>query len=151
MLRIFLDTEFTNLNERHLISIALVADRQDFYAEVDGFPVDRCSDFVQKTVLPQLGKAAAARMKPEVLRSALRGWLEQIRGDEPEVAVAFDYEGDWKLLIQAIGEAPVWLKAQDVRGNTDETVRKEFFNMTGLPEHHALYDAKALKFSFRQS
>jgi len=56
-LKIFLDCEFTQLNqESRLISLALVAESgEEFYVELkDTYSVEDCSDFVIQNVLPQL-------------------------------------------------------------------------------------------------
>jgi len=139
------------MNDQDLISIALVTDGTEFYAEVDGFPIEGCSEFVKKSVLPQLGRIPEIRMTQEMLRNSLHAWLKEIRGDGLGLVVSFDYQGDWKLFVDVLGGAPCWIKPEDVLGMTDEAIRTEFFKLTGLPEHHALNDAKALKFSYRSS
>ncbi|MCZ8132571.1 MAG: hypothetical protein O9284_14900 [Steroidobacteraceae bacterium] len=53
---IFIDTEFTDLRAPQLISLGLVAeDGREFYAERCDLPVDACTPFVERKVLPLLG------------------------------------------------------------------------------------------------
>jgi len=56
-LKIFLDCEFTQLNQySKLISLALVSQSgEEFYVELTNtYSLDDCSDFVIQNVLPQL-------------------------------------------------------------------------------------------------
>lgn len=57
-LKIFLDCEFTQLNQASkLISLALVSESgEEFYVELtDTYSFEDCSDFVIQNVLPQRG------------------------------------------------------------------------------------------------
>jgi 3'-phosphoadenosine 5'-phosphosulfate sulfotransferase len=76
-------------------------------------------------------------------------WLEEMRDASDIVVASFDFIGDYVALVESLGGEPAWLRADNVRGQIDETVRKEFFQITGLPRHHALHDALALRFAYR--
>jgi hypothetical protein len=148
--RIFVDTEFSNLTDLDLISLACVADDgTEFYAELTDYPADACNDFVRENVLPLLGQKPDAVMQRDCLKTSLMVWLERVRAERETVVVSYDYAGDWSLLVEALGETPAWLRPDNVRGRIDETIRKQFFDLTGLPEHHALFDAKALRLAYR--
>lgn len=55
MLKIFIDTEFTDFIDIHLISMGLVSEGgEEFYAEVP-YPDVACSPFVREVVIPLLG------------------------------------------------------------------------------------------------
>jgi hypothetical protein len=55
-LKIFLDTEFTDFIDTHLISLGMAAESgEEFYAEVP-YPSEACSDFVREAVIPLLGR-----------------------------------------------------------------------------------------------
>ena len=55
--RYFIDTEYTDFRHCQLVSLAIVGENGDeFYGERIDFDLARCSDFVRKVVLPQLGQ-----------------------------------------------------------------------------------------------
>jgi len=77
-MRLFLDTEFTNLVPGNkLISIALVdEDENFFYAELtDTYELKDCSDFVKANVLPFL-KGGDYRMTRIECAHKLGNWIE---------------------------------------------------------------------------
>ena len=154
---IFLDSEFTDFARPGLISLALVAeDGREFYAERTDYDRDACSEFVQKNVVPILGRVPGAACNQTELTERLHAWFEQL----PEPAtIIYDFEGDWLLLVDAIlgrpfrnpptnfGERlhlgnssithPVFERAQDNTYSPD------------WPIHHALADARALMAGYR--
>ena len=70
--RIYIKTEFTDLIDIHLISIACVSDDGDeFYSELVDYPTDSCSAFVREAVLSHLGKTPCATMSRDQLRTSL--------------------------------------------------------------------------------
>lgn len=149
---IFLDTEFTDLDQPKLISLALVtADGREFYVERNDFWEQDCSDFVQENVLPFLNQVPEAACNRAELSRRLCAWFDSLH--EPATLV-FDFTGDWLLLLQACGGGkppsniadklhldnhtichPIFEKAQNAVYDQDQT----------LPAHHALADARALK------
>jgi len=61
MMRLFVDTEFTDLLDCELLSIGIVSDDgREFYAERNDVDLTRCSDFCRVAVLPQLGREESA-------------------------------------------------------------------------------------------
>lgn len=77
-MRLFLDTEFTDLVPYNkLISIALVdEDENYFYAELtDTYELKDCSDFVKENVLPFL-KGGAYSMSEYDCKLAIAKWIE---------------------------------------------------------------------------
>lgn len=152
---VFIDTEFTNLEKRTLISIALVAqDGREFYAECTDYPAAQCSDFVREIVLPLLGRVPGAACSQSELTGRLRDWFD---GLEAPVTIVFDYLGDWLLLLQACGgdkppaslvdklhlgqysiTHPVFEQAQNAVYAQDQR----------FAQHHALADARALKVGY---
>jgi hypothetical protein len=149
---VYLDTEFTYPKRPDLISIALVCeDGREFYAERTDFYPEQCSEFVNDTVLPLLGRVAGAACTRKELTDRLRGWFKQF-SEQP--TVVFDSEIDWHLLCVAmlgrphskppgdfarpffldssIVTSPVFVQAQS-RSYTPE-----------WSKHHALADGRAL-------
>ncbi|WP_250522823.1 MULTISPECIES: 3'-5' exoribonuclease [unclassified Caballeronia] len=142
-MRVFIDTEFTNLQDRELISIALVAENgTEFYGESSDFDRSRCSGFVQEVVLPQLGMPAARSMPYLELRREVQEWLRRFpRRDNP--VICYDYDGDLKLLEVLIGGGlpPGW-RHESIWSKIDSFRQGEFFAEHGH-RHHALWDARA--------
>ncbi|MFZ6675234.1 hypothetical protein [Undibacterium sp. Xuan67W] len=140
---IFIDTEFTDFANAELISIGLVSEcgLHEFYAEL---PVNlsKCNDFVVTTVLPQLGKVAAAQCSVDELQRRLRLWLEQFSARAP--IICFDYDGDWRLFCHAMSyEIPAWLRGKNIYKYLDQVALQMYFIDNRIKDHHALHDAKA--------
>lgn len=149
---VFIDTEFTNLEKRTLISIALVAqDGREFYAECTDYPEAQCSDFVQEIVLPLLGRVPGAACSRSELTERLRDWFD---GLEAPVTIVFDYLGDWLLLLLACGGGKPPASLGDKLHLGEYTINHPVFEQAQnavyaqdqrLAQHHALADARALK------
>lgn len=149
-LKIFIDTEFTDFVDCHLISLGMAAGSgEDFYAEVP-YPLEACSDFVRETVIPLLGNIPHAQCERPELRGRILDWLNLVRkGDEVEVC--FDYQTDWDLFIDALEyQVPGWCRSRLVARHINELFLYAFHKKHGLPEHHALYDAQANRYAFRE-
>lgn len=150
MARIFIDTEFTDLVDLDLISIALVAeDGREFYAERNDFDRAKCNDFVVENVLPLLGAWPSRVMSNSDLACELCAWLAQF---EPEGAViCFDFVGDIGLLIDLVGPLPAWLSTANIKHKIDKDVWNEFLHLVDQPAHHALWDARANRAAYRST
>jgi hypothetical protein len=145
--KIFMDTEFTSFHELELISIGLAASTgQEFYAEV---PYDsrKCSDFVKETVIPLLGQEKTTAYKD--LQKELLNWFRAIR-TETTVNLFYDSEFDKRLFLDIFnGDAPKFVNHKQIgRRNISELLRKHYCASSCLPEHHALNDARALRYAF---
>jgi hypothetical protein len=148
--RVFIDAEFTDTIDMHLISLACVAeDGAEFYAEVDDFPDGACNEFVRSTVLPLLGHVSGATMSRAQLGTQIMKWLTEVRCSRELVVISYDYFGDWTLLVEALGCTPAWLRPDNIRDRVDESVRNRFFEISQMPRHHALWDARALRSAYR--
>ena len=164
-LLLFLDTEFTNLDEpRHLISLGLVAETgEKFYAELtDGWQLKDCSPFVWKNILPLL-EEGAAQMDRATAADSLARWISSFK--RPVRIVSDAKEFDWPLLQTLLeGCWPANLLpgcisfhtsffAIDFTNQLELERQRYFFNrrrITGrMLEHHALYDAQALRRQWR--
>jgi integrase len=88
---IYYDTEFTNLSKNaEIISLGAVAvSGESFYAEITPQP-DRCSDFVQQTVLPLL---TGPKLTADELTAQFVKWLSQF---EHPVLVS---DSSWDILV----------------------------------------------------
>ena len=142
-MKIFIDTEFTDLVDMDLISIGLVTEAgQEFYAERDDFDVGLCNDFVRSQVLPLLRAPGASVYSKPGLRRVVDVWLSQFQHAAP--VICYDNTADWAMLVDLYGNnIPAWLKLSSVRDYMDFAKRAAFFVETGLIQHHALNDAHA--------
>lgn len=150
-MKVFLDTEFTDFFEPQLISLALVAESgEEFYAELP-FADSACSAFVREAVLPLLGTPPDAMCSYDEFRLKIIIWLEKVRQPYDLVFVCVDYQTDWDLLADALNyEIPEWCRVQHIGRNINQLLRYEFHKTNKLPEHHALYDARASKYAYRE-
>ena len=140
MMRIYIDTEFTDFIDCDLISIALVAeDGRQFYGERSDFDRAACSPFVREAVLPQLGQDANRIFTRAGLHAAVHEWLEQFEGG----VFCMDYAGDWDLLVDLLDEVPPGWEAALVWDQADQARLEDYFAEHG-GRHHALADARAL-------
>lgn len=149
-MKLYLDTEFTDFVEMDLISIALVPESgQAFYAERNDFDMNLCTDFVRKTVLPQLGKRPECRYPMAGLRTAIEKWLWQFEDLEP--VICYDWSGDWGILFDLLSrEVPPWLQCRNIAHKIDRHAFDYFMNtLFNGAAHHALHDATCNKLAYR--
>ncbi|GAC1318200.1 MAG: hypothetical protein NVSMB28_06760 [Collimonas sp.] len=86
-LKIFIDTEFTDFIDTHLISIGMAADSgEEFSAEVP-YPDRPCSAFVREAVIPLLGRLPEATCSVENLHTKVMIWLNNIEEQETSRSV----------------------------------------------------------------
>jgi hypothetical protein len=148
---VFLDTEFTDFVDASLISLGMVADSgEEYYVELP-YAQQACSAFVRHTVLPLLGREPNAAMPRELARTTLTTWLGQVRSNSEQVLIGIDYQTDWDLFVDLLDyRVPTWCGVRMIRRNINELLRVDFHQKNGLPEHHALYDARAHRYAFRE-
>lgn len=156
-LRIFFDTEFTDLAaDAKLISIGMVDEtgERSFYAElVDTYRPDDVSKFATSEVLPQL-EGGPAQMTMDELRKRLTAWLEAF--GEPVQLATDNSTWDWPWIHQifrVLTVAPAWpsnllpaplpltMNYLIDFDKFERAVEQAFAD--GLRRHHALDDAKA--------
>jgi DNA polymerase III epsilon subunit-like protein len=146
--QVFVDTEFTNFESPKLISIGLVSlSGEEFYAEAE-YDLCECSNFVQKYVLPLL--ATNKKFSLDEIRERLLSWFHSI-GNGALILVCYDSKYDREMLELIFrSEAPnsVLFRRLGPR-YINGLKRYEFHTKNKQTEHHALHDARALRYSFR--
>jgi hypothetical protein len=149
-MNVFLDTEFTDFLDPSLISLGMASEYgEDFYAEVP-YPDHACSAFVKETVIPLLGKIPHSHFTFSNLRLEIIKWLEIVRRDKEDVFICVDCSTDWDLFCDALDcRVPSWCRCKLVSNEIVELMLYDFFKNSGLPEHHALYDAQANRHAYR--
>jgi hypothetical protein len=150
-LKIFIDTEFTDFVHPRLISLGMAAESgEEFYAEVP-YPDKECSEFVREAVIPLLGGIPDSTCSIDELRIKIISWLDIVRNRGEEVEICLDYQTDWDLFVNALDyHVPPWCRMRMVARNINELLCYEFHKKNLLPEHHALYDAMANRYAFRE-
>lgn len=152
-MRLFLDTEFTDLLNCELLSVGIVSeDGREFYAERNDVDLALCSDFARVAVLPLLGKDPSVRGSEAEIASRLNVWLAQFR-PMGTILVSVDHPTDWELFCYLVRDAetlamPAWIRGQSIRGAIDPRQVEAYWQEHGRRAHHALYDARANRFAF---
>lgn len=153
-MRYFLDTEFTDFIDCHLISLGMVTERgEEFYAEVP-YPDEACSAFVREVVLKliEVVKYPDAKCEKEVLRSRILDWLKLVRRGNEDLQICYDYQTDWDLFADALdGDIPSFIEPRNVSSEISCLLFEQFFEHNrDHYQHHALHDAKANAYAFRE-
>jgi hypothetical protein len=150
-IKIFIDTEFTDFIDPQLISIGLVSEfGEEFYAEVP-YPAAACSEFVRDTVIPMLGKELTTQVSQDELYLRMSNWLRIVRPKDEVLEICYDYQTDWDLFHKALdGRIPNWCAPRLVADRINELLRFDYHEKNALPEHHALHDARANRYAFRE-
>lgn len=154
MLRIFVDTEFTDLiSDCKLISIGFVDETGDrsFYAELsDTWRANDLGDFAAQSVVPLLDGQASLMSMAE-LRGRLTGWFGRFDG---HVRLATDsLAWDWRWMQRIFPSPKTWpfnVERRPLLLTMNYLVNFEAFEpaverafASGLRRHHALDDARA--------
>lgn len=145
MIKLFFDTEFTNLHhEAKLISIALVTEFGDhFYAELtDSYHVSNCSVFVKDHVLPVL-RGGAYSMTSYQCALQMGNWIEGL--DQPCILVCDSPSWDMSFIEKLLKPSwPANLERWPERVYIDDTVWRKIVINNNLMEHNALDDATGI-------
>jgi hypothetical protein len=101
-------------------------------------------------VLPLLKKDPQAFCSIPQLHTRIRDWLTVVKG-APLVDLCFDSQHDENLFRNIFdGYPPGFLRFRNVDRNINEFLRHEFHMRNSLAEHHALNDARAMRYAFRE-
>lgn len=150
-MRIFIDTEFTDFIDCHLMSLAMVAESgEEFYVEVD-FPEASCSSFVREVVIPLLHMHT--KCSRDDLKRQIIDWLKLVRRPNDEIKICFDYSTDYDLFVDAIdGELPPFIVPENISRGISDLLLYDFWKKNpDLHEHHSLHDARANAYAFRET
>lgn len=154
---LFLDTEFTGLNQARpdLISIALVDETgREFYAELpESHWTVQCTEWVHFNVLPHIWGGQYVQSEA-CLRDRIIDWIESTPGDA--VVVTNFAESDFFKLLKPLLQPrwpnnlntwPIQFSAWSLGDDREPELRKVMkdYHSTQRPEHHALHDAHALR------
>jgi len=155
-IRLFLDTEFTDMLDCELLSIGIASDdEREFYMERNDVDLARCSDFTKAAVLPQLGADPAAVGTEKEMGLRLKSWLRQFRPAAP-VLVSVDHPIDWELFTYLVRDedtltVPSWLSGQSICAAIDARDVEIYWETHGRRAHHALHDARANRYAWNMA
>lgn len=152
----FFDTEFNGFREHsQLLSIGLVSeDGRACYAELPttGPHLNGADDFVFANVLTQFQRVPGAGASDR--HSMGERVAAYLRSFEGPLLLCYDYKLDWRHLEALVGaerELLARMRACDIagEGSTDQVAAaaraREECAEFGVNEHHALFDAYALR------
>ena len=158
-MRAYLDTEFTQFTQPHLISLALAAeDDREFYAVMKNYPRQQCSEFVREVVLPIIEHWPSKTLDRREMRDSLNQWLNSCA---ESTEIVCDFAIDAELLIDVIGgQSEHDLRRFNISRITvllvseyeqlADAVDSYFTRPRQWPRHHALEDARALRQAFAE-
>ena len=151
-MKVFFDSEFTGLtSDPRLISIGMVAeDGQELYIELkDGWTEAKCSRWVLEHVVPMLGKGEQlARREAGPL---IMSWLSAVAS---HTMILCDTDWDSTLLTQLLDECGIvrtdyqlelLVFSGKAAANQFEEMKREYFVIHPVKQHHALNDAHAFR------
>lgn len=161
-MRVFLDTEFSDLDEPNLLSIGLASDDGDeLYVELELGTDDArdrmrvTSSFVHEVVLPQWGRVPEAACSHRDMGRRAGEWLQRLAERSGQLELVSDCRLDIELLEGALGHAGVLhvlskVSSRSIVAGVDERADAESLferiaRQRGLQRHHALADALALR------
>lgn len=171
---VYLDTEFTSLEQRILLSLGMVTDDgRELYLEVDLESEDGkrlrplCSDMVVKEVLPMWGLIPGAACTLQEMGDRAAQWMRAQGRRMPgqKLTLSSDSDTDGELVMNLLRESGNWHDGPIREGVRDLVRVENIYWMTGTPEgeiaaqacwedlkasrglkrHHALADAMALR------
>lgn len=166
-LRVFLDCEFTSLDQPRLLSVGMVSERDErLYLELDltcpegVLAQAQSSDFVHDQVLEFFGLDPAAQVGSlQAIGQKAAAWLLGLGA--ANIELVHDYPADFDLLKAQMQTHDAWpvlqamLRAHDVSQACDcidaELAAEACYAQirgAGLYRHHALADALALRSSY---
>ena len=95
-----------------------------------------------------LGKLPHVACTMDELYSRVINWLKLVRHGNEDMVICFDYQTDWDLFREALGNnVPSWCKPRLVADHNNELLRWDYHEKSGFPEHQALYDALASRYA----
>lgn len=157
---IFLDTEFTGLNQDKpdMISLALVDEAgREFYAELpESHWTVQCTEWVHFNVLPHLWGGDYVQSEA-VIRERVVAWIES-RLEGCRIVTDFADADFFKQLQPLLGSRwprnlnawPIQFSAWSLGDEREPELRKIMnnYHTSARPAHHALHDAHALRLAF---
>ncbi len=166
--RAFVDTEFSDFKNPSLISIGMVAAETEdsLYIVLDSCDPSAFSYFVLETVLPLLDLHEPEVLSRDQAARRILEFLDRLRDDNRDIPILLtsDSEVDIRLISALIGEEEgITLAVRNITGCIAQNEipaqevdlffihQESFFQGEYEAErHHALVDAKSLKYAWKR-
>lgn len=170
-MKVFVDTEFTDLLKPQLLSAGLVTESgEERYIEIDlqtrvGNELKkRATRFVHEHVLTQFGKRPQDIARQSQMGGRLVEWLLELAESSGErLEIVYDYAADAELLEASMRTTAGWRKLEPLvdwsivdylheHADAEEAKAISLARTKagdGLSDHHALADARALRDAFQ--
>lgn len=145
---LFVDTQYTDLDDGQLISIGMVSKnlKHEFYAERISFNQEACSESLKAQVLPLLGKTPNAQLTDAQLAESMYAWFETL---PRKITLAGTSLIELNLMWEALdGRTPsnkfthYYLRQLNRSQDYHEGIRK-YHEIEGQSPYHALHAAYA--------
>lgn len=148
MKRIFIDTEFSDLVDLDLISLALIdEDGRELYCERDDFDRALCSAFVVANVIPQLTRPGGRVFSKAGLAAEVSAWLAPYALGGAQLCYR-DFV-DVALLSHLLGSRlPGWMRTHCLKYIVTEAEVLAAQQALGGRAHFAFDDACALRSAY---
>lgn len=166
---LFVDCEFTDFISMSMISIALVGEHCEFYAEITDYNERAASAFVLENVLPLMkhshmvldSHTRYVKGTYVECQKAFFQWIDEME-DITLIRVKADYRGDIELLAEFMHEYATgyddklflgelcWNEIGSIKEALSEEENSDLFKLNGINfTHHALVDARANKIMYQ--
>jgi hypothetical protein len=125
---------------------------EEFYYEIP-YPEASYLAFVREVVIPLLNHDSRNRCSRDELKSHILNWLKLVRSSaETEILISYDYSTDFDLFVDVLGgDLPKFVAGELIdRGISDQLLFEFWRSNPELSEHHALHDARANAYAFRE-
>lgn len=125
---------------------------EEFYYEIP-YPEASCSAFVREVVIPLLNHDSQSCCSRDELKSHILNWLKLVRSSaETDIRISYDYSTDFDLFVDVLdGDLPKFVVCKLIDSGISDQLLFEFWrNNRDLSKHHALHDARANAYAFRE-
>lgn len=172
-IKVFIDTEFTSLEDAHLISIGLISEtNKEIYLETNNWQTKQVSNFCREKVIPLLNNHDVS-ISPQNINLKLKQWFSQFE----DVTIMVDNNIDIRLFVNLFDQLPnnisqaydiseyikhvskiLWFnsypnhyeKAATKLINRFFFLTTQYYSIEQISSHHAMSDAKANKYAFEE-
>ena len=176
ILRVHIDTEFTDFVNSDVISLGMIADNgSEFYFENLDHIKAWCSDWVKENIYPMLNDVKFGKTRKALAASAWE-WIAELECDG--IIISYDHRVDMEILMDLFGgiKHPKIFDHQNIIENiyydcdrivkesggghsaydsmvarvisTFERDFQSYFETTGETQHYAISDARANRFAY---
>lgn len=169
---VFLDTEFTDLKQDcEIISIGITDLKNNtFYAELNDFSMNKCSEWVKENIIPSLKynaedavlgniqKSYECKGSMKEVRDMLMKWFKVISGGKQILVISDCLAYDWVLFAELVRSSNGHFPSEEIfyvpvdimgilisRGLDIDIRREDLVDMSDEDKHNSLHDAEVIR------